>query len=531
LSGVITSTSSDGGGVAAKKGFLFQDHIAVRHLLELLSDSTVMEVHCETRDDITVLQAFHGIEVVKNIQVKTTNNDKKWSTDELCESEIVPKQLELDNLEARSTFSIVSTRQLGSSSIKVLLYPPEQRDEVKRKQLINKINKAHKNPQSPNGNGSGYWVDNCFWEVIQEIDALKHRNTNHINGIAVGLGYNLTTSQIETVYEKLLVSVIDAAAASNKTNFQDKVFKKKEFENRFHFFMSSVSSSGHPTKHPYVSPRSISPFLLTIFKKEDQELRTGHGLDIGIENKVFRVKEFVDHLQIWLPEFCLQASEISNLPTNQLEFMSKFQDAVKRIRDNFEEEIQEVLGNLTLHSCLRMTCESEPIPCKVFYLSDNKKYKSFRNSHIVNGSTQQELWLGSSIVSDKNFVELVPECFNLVKSILDPDFLKKERRVIVDLFEPSHYSCSDVADVLDKNVPIDELSKILCVSILVIYHSKELLNKSTYEEKIKEEMELNFEALISSLPPELANVNIYIFMIPAEDIEILCNEFDKRLGG
>ncbi|NEJ83025.1 DUF4297 domain-containing protein, partial [Rhizobium leguminosarum] len=46
--------ASDAGGVKARQGFTFQDHIAASFLLALLSDPALLQVECETGDDIAL---------------------------------------------------------------------------------------------------------------------------------------------------------------------------------------------------------------------------------------------------------------------------------------------------------------------------------------------------------------------------------------------------------------------------------------------------------------------------------------------
>lgn len=532
MAGSIVSTNSDAGGVAAKKGFFFQDHIAVRYLLKLLSDSSFIEIHCETKDDISALIYIDGEESVKHIQVKTTNSSKKWSTEEVNKSGIFRKQLSLDDASARATFQIISTREVGSSSVKYLILPYSQRtDPSARQTLINVLERANRGFLSPNGNGPAYWVDNCYWEVIKEVDAVRFRNANQIGEIASRFGFNLTTTQVAIIYDRLLVRATTASAASNRTEFPEKIFKKQSFEQDFRKILEEISKTGEPSKLPYAVEHVLSPFLTEIFFEKDSDLRTGHGLDIGVESKKLRVEGFSRYLKIWLPEFCLQASELSNLPTNHMAFFERIEKSTQRLKDIFSEKIDEILGNLALHACMRTHLRSEPIPCKLFYLTDTSKYKCFRNAHLV-GSSQgqnQELWLGSSILTDKNFVDSIPECFEIIKNTLDPEFVKKERRVILDLFEPSHYSCSSITTMLEEQAPVDELMEVICVSILVIYRSSALDNIKDYKKLVAEEMQKNFECLKKDLPSELNKLKVYFFMIPAGDMINLRNQFEQKV--
>jgi hypothetical protein len=530
VNGVVSSSNSDAGGVAAKKGFLYQDHIAVRYLLMLVYDTTMLEVHCETKDDISLkVNDTSGLHL-RHVQVKTTDGDKKWSTEELCSSGIYEKQLKLDDADIPAKFSIISTRDVGSSSVKVLVFPHSQRNTNKRQSLINVINRKHKKLLSDNGNGAEYWVDNCQWEVIKELDSIKYKNRNLISQITSNFGFNLTTDQITYVYNDLLVRANEAGAASNKTNFEDKVFVKSVFENYFLEILKKAACIGSATKHPYSNSNTIEPFLIDVFLGKDGELRTGHGLDIGLELKKWRVDDFLDHLLIWLPEFCLQASEISNIPVNHLEYSRRTIKATQKIKNKFCNDIDDVIGNLTLHACLRSSLKSEPIPCKVFYLNDNKDFKSFRNAHLVNQGEGQNLWLGNSIISNSNFKNTISECFEIIKSTLDPSFLKEERKVIIDLFEPSHYSSSEIVDAFKENSPIDKLLEVLCITVLVIYNSESFKNIDDYQLLIEKEMEDNFSEVLKNIPDEVKSLKIYLFMIPAEDVELLKQRFFEKLG-
>ena len=73
------------GGSIARTGFNYQDEIAVGFLLEMLEDSTVEKVHCETHDDIVVLRKSEFPEIVAEyIQVKGSEQDKFVSVADLC---------------------------------------------------------------------------------------------------------------------------------------------------------------------------------------------------------------------------------------------------------------------------------------------------------------------------------------------------------------------------------------------------------------------------------------------------------------
>ena len=58
------------GGVIARGGFSFQDHVALSFCLEMAMSSDLNEVWCETHDDITLIWCRSGIDEVEFVQVK-----------------------------------------------------------------------------------------------------------------------------------------------------------------------------------------------------------------------------------------------------------------------------------------------------------------------------------------------------------------------------------------------------------------------------------------------------------------------------
>ena len=59
------------GGVEARIGFAFQDHVAASYLIDLLEEPTLLEVWCETHDDITLIWQGKASQEVEFVQVKS----------------------------------------------------------------------------------------------------------------------------------------------------------------------------------------------------------------------------------------------------------------------------------------------------------------------------------------------------------------------------------------------------------------------------------------------------------------------------
>ncbi len=73
------------GGVENRKGIAFQDHVALSFCLRMLGDVDLVEVWCETQDDITLMWRVQGKGLVAEfVQAKSNELDKLWSISDLC---------------------------------------------------------------------------------------------------------------------------------------------------------------------------------------------------------------------------------------------------------------------------------------------------------------------------------------------------------------------------------------------------------------------------------------------------------------
>lgn len=61
---------SEIGGTDARRGFDYQDDVAAAFCLEMLASSGVLQVQCETYDDITLIWQNDSTEKVEFVQVK-----------------------------------------------------------------------------------------------------------------------------------------------------------------------------------------------------------------------------------------------------------------------------------------------------------------------------------------------------------------------------------------------------------------------------------------------------------------------------
>ena len=117
------------GGTLNRIGIGFQDHIAAGFCLDMLTDERLLEVWCESQDDITLIWEVAGQIKVEFVQVKSNELNQLWSVATICNREgkgvghsILEKSLANDRCEEACCFRIVTTRPV-QDELKLLTYP------------------------------------------------------------------------------------------------------------------------------------------------------------------------------------------------------------------------------------------------------------------------------------------------------------------------------------------------------------------------------------------------------------------------
>jgi hypothetical protein len=242
------------GGVIARHGFHVQDHVAAGLCIDMLTDQTLLQVWCETQDDIALIWRTSP-DWVEFVQVKSNELDQLWSVAELCKKEkatqgdgqgtsIVERSLAYDRCREKCRFRIVTTRPMNSD-----LEPFKLRiDCAERKEAVDKLNEVVQDIvsrtgafKSPNGHDARYWADYLTWQVIHSLDAIENENLLKLHAAVEGDGEFLAKDQLRELYAKLLNLVKDAALERT-----DRQKKKILRENLLPWFRASVQDAVHP---------------------------------------------------------------------------------------------------------------------------------------------------------------------------------------------------------------------------------------------------------------------------------------------
>ena len=215
------------GGVEARKGFEVQDHVAVGFLIDLLTTPGLLEVWCETHDDITLIWHDTTEQEVEFVQVKSLSLNQLWSVAKLTERErkekqavsgssILERSLANDRCCESCRFRLVTTLP-PKGDLDFLQLPFDAPDRIARASEIAKladdVDGRIGTYRSSNGNGPGFWLNKTMWDVHQSIESLSSSNRLRLQRVVFKAGTTLFPDQLDELYASFLTMARDAAVS------------------------------------------------------------------------------------------------------------------------------------------------------------------------------------------------------------------------------------------------------------------------------------------------------------------------------
>ena len=233
---------SEIGGTDARRGFDYQDDVAAAFCLEMLASSGVLQVQCETYDDITLIWQNDSTEKVEFVQVKKIDLDQFWTIAKLCEKEkgdgssILEKSLKREGCAEECIFRIVTDVDVKKELDILTYHKDDQRRDISSidfKELCDAVSKKIGDFKSPKGNDCIHWLHNTYWDVRGSRNALRNANLLLLQElINRQMGEYLAPDQADKIYNKLLRKVHEAASPEKKANPNEKIINKDELNRK-----------------------------------------------------------------------------------------------------------------------------------------------------------------------------------------------------------------------------------------------------------------------------------------------------------
>ncbi|MFS1287510.1 dsDNA nuclease domain-containing protein [Pseudomonas piscis] len=529
---------SNKGGPAARQGFKYQDHVAASFILKMLADSNYVQVECETADDIVAVYYQGETLINEYIQVKTTEDEKKWNLDQSTKLEsrkpdtsLFQKSLLCDKRPGDARFRIVSKRDVATV-LRCFTVELEKRvlpDEATSRGSM--LAKKFPKTLSDQKRDFNYWADNFVWQVCGSMDSMEAMNMKLLFELAEQQGMRPNHSQCKKIYAELLEWTDEAATANVITEAANKVITREQAFDRLEALFQAAEQDAASYAKPYRT--KPEPFLVEFHSASDASLlRSLTGFDVQYDFDEWQCREFAEHLVQWLPEFCLRASEIANFQVHHSrEVLAKSVGKINGTSLPRERFLAEVI----LHSILRSKHGSQPIACKVFF-EEQGKLSEFGNAHVVQERGRpDELWLGlSRMIFTGKMDDSLDDICRVLDATISKAALIAERNIIVTLREPQHHrpTAEKFKAALSRNARAEDLLKVLCFPILLAYDSNTLAGGylAQYIINLKAEVTEHYRTLTGKLTSKIDQVRVVVYLVPIQSTVDLIAEFDSICG-
>lgn len=218
------------GAVWARQGLGFQDHVATGYCIDMVSDPTLIEVWCDSQDDITLIWNDGSGDSAEFVQVKSDEPDQLWSVAMLCHREskakntkglgtsILEKSLAYDRCLEPCRFRIVTARPVNQE-LEILTYALESAHRSSSAKILQalgvEMSKSVGDFRSANGRCCKEWAGLCTWHVKHSAEDVRNANLIKLMRIAKQWGSILFPDQAEDIYNKLSFMVQNAARAKH----------------------------------------------------------------------------------------------------------------------------------------------------------------------------------------------------------------------------------------------------------------------------------------------------------------------------
>ena len=497
-----------------------------------------MQVECETGDDIALRWDDGLIRRNEYVQVKTTDDNSKWSLTELCQrspasakgTSLVERSLASEQFPGSSLFRFVTVRDVRSDLLPLKTARADRfaSNVVDAFALLaTRIAKKLPGATSPQGTTVGEWTNAMFWETIGGgIESLRQENLNSMLRLAEADGECLLVSAAEQIYDDLVSLAVAAGDASRVQNPSAKLVTKGFITSWWRQQVALIRQRNQSFVKVY---QFATPGFFTEFHRieESDPTRSMASYDAEFDGGAWRKDDLCEYLIDWLPEISLSARVLAQTP--KLEARRQIHRAIESFdRSRLDEEA--LLAQLLLHAILRHYKSSEPITCKLFSVAGTTANEM--NAHIVPSLSGDELWLGQShITATRDLANVTCTVAATLAAALDRDFLKKEREIILQLREPQHLRPSTVDRIFERHSKLDDLVKVLNVPVLVAYDSAVLSAgfADNYVARLQTEVESTYQLIKGQFSDALKTVRIHVFLVPVQGASELLHEFKLRL--
>ncbi|KST57979.1 hypothetical protein AO398_23700 [Methylobacterium sp. GXS13] len=526
--------ASDAGGIAARRGFRIQDHVAARIALETLLDPDAVRLECETADDIVVRRSGAGGLINEYVQVKTTEADSKWNLTELAArtkgrkgSSVCERSLLCDTDGDTAWFRLVTTRAVSAKLVPFTRERGRRDGEAAFEALVGNFAKKYKDTKSNSGRTLADWSRHLLWEVEADERSIHARNTKTLLTLAQGRGLNPAFDMVEGVYERL-VSKTRSMGDAPSSEIADKAWTRADIMTWWEERLAEMraDAADHVKVYQIVN---VPAFFSELCAVDDGAVKRAlYAYDVEYDGNVWRMDELTEHLLDWLPEVALSPRILATY--NHLSARRLPGEALRALERRGPVDVPGLIAGLMLHAILRHHFGAEPIACRIFFLVGGAMRST--SAHIVPLAGGDEIWLGRSrLVAADSHRAVIDEVLAELRTAVTRDVLMEERDIIIQLREPRHLRADTLDGILVSTGKTSDLLRVVRLPILVAYDSATLGAgfNAAYLTLLKREVRDEYDQIKAGIDDELRDVEVSLFLVPVECAATLARTFEARL--
>lgn len=254
------------------------------------------------------------------------------------------------------------------------------------------------------------------------------------------------------------------------------------------------------------------------------------GLCVGYENGEWRYEAFADYVMDWLPEFCLNSKERTDL--NHATARRSFKKAAGLIYQTEKYGKRGEFGEIFLHAAIRSVFDSLPAISKFYYKSaQNDTVKGFDCVHIVGPVENLEIWLGEV----KFYSDVKPAIRDAVKSLRDhltPEFLRNEFILIGNKLDDADNYARAVQKLISERRSLDQIFARVCIPVMLTYDSMAVRDHRIASREYVKVFEAEVLAHSKEFAEKVAGVPLtryHLFLLPLHEKERLVKVLHDKL--
>lgn len=271
----------------------------------------------------------------------------------------------------------------------------------------------------------------------------------------------------------------------------------------------------------------------SIHKEIDGNKRGHTSVYCDYEQGEWFYDQMVNWLKKHIPTYALSPKEIKKIsPENLYDIGEKAARLVYGRTAKLKKRGE--IGEIMLHGLISDLYGTTPVISKVFHKSARSDtVKGFDCVHaIVVENEIESLWLGEAKFW-KNIDSAIKDAIKSIQSITESIRLKDEFMLITNDIDDDDEVGKNVKALIDKSNSLDDITKRICIPVLLAYESPTVKKYTVHSDDFKTELIKEVEASIEKFNKLAVNIeiDIHIFTMSLKQKAELIKRFDIKLKG